>query len=119
MRSRLDGWREADMVPTGTQSEAVESEPVWFRVFQGKQNWDRGTLVRRLGAVMAEVRDKEGNLHRRHRHQSQIRRAIPENEQADMYPVTTEQLRASPAGAPAPAPTAAEVQPAAPSITAS
>lgn len=88
LRSRVDLLKGVENVSTKLDDGVADGTPVWFRVFQGPQNWDQGTLIRRLGNVMVEVKDRNGQTHRRHL--AQVRRARTSPEFRDAYPVCQE-----------------------------
>ncbi|KAK7575920.1 hypothetical protein V9T40_012206 [Parthenolecanium corni] len=115
VRTRIDILQNVENCLKDFEPTTPDGSAVWFRVFDGPRNWNRGTLVRRIGQVMVEVQDAKGCLHRRHL--SQVRGARPEGPCSDHYPVHSDwKAEATKEATPAAPPPPPLVQYAAPEI---
>ncbi len=73
IRTRIDVLRGGEAPKSSGVSEKIEEgATVWFKVFHCARNWERGIVLRRIGNVMFDIRDTNGQVQRRHL--SQIRK---------------------------------------------
>lgn len=71
IRTRIDLLKSGETSRASDTKDIAPKRRVWFKTFRGPHNWEQGEVVRRIGNVMVEVLDSQGQIHRRH--ESQVR----------------------------------------------